>query len=91
MAFMDRIQRIQRMHYLILYKRTGTPESFARKIGVSKSMIYLLIQELKQMGAPIVYCKYKGSYKYQYEVDFKFGFESPQINKQTSLLESNRY
>lgn len=76
MSVINRIERIQRMHDLINYKRTGCPETFARKLGVSQSMLYLLIKELKELGAPIAYCRYRESYQYLYPVEFKMGFEA---------------
>ncbi|MEM1327480.1 MAG: hypothetical protein AAGI23_16075 [Bacteroidota bacterium] len=76
MSLLRRMERVERMHDLIQYKRTGPPDRFARKLGLSQSMLYLLLKELKAMGAPIIYCKYRESYKYQYPVAFKFGFES---------------
>ena len=69
------------MHQMILHKRTGNPTEFARKLGVAKSTIYVLIRELKELGAPIVYCKYERSYKYLYRVEFRAGFEHPDQNR----------
>ena len=80
MPFNHQIERIQRMHKLIQCKQTGPPDCFAQKLGISRSLVYQLIQELKQMGAPIIYCKYRESFKYQYEVEFKFGFEPPNLS-----------
>ncbi len=82
MSFLKKVERIERMHSLIKYKRTGTPEQFAQKMGLSQSMIYLIIGELKKMGAPIVYSKYRESYQYEYPVHFKFGFSNPDLDEQ---------
>ncbi|MEL7121050.1 MAG: HTH domain-containing protein [Bacteroidota bacterium] len=74
MSIIRKLKRIERMHHLIRRKSTGTPDAFARKLGCSKSMVYKLISELKDMGAPIVYHKYRESFIYTYPVDFKAGF-----------------
>lgn len=79
MSVINKLERIERMHRMIRFKRTGTPESFAQKMGVSQSMIYVLIKELKQLGAPIVYCRYRESYEYLYPVEFRAGFETPSM------------
>ncbi len=80
MSLSSNIERIERMHRMIAHKRTGCPKEFARKMGVSRSMIYQLIRELKALGAPISYCKYYRSYKYIYPVDFKIGFDRSSVS-----------
>lgn len=75
MALLEKIERVERIHRMIEYKRTGNPGQFARKLGVSQSMLYQMLKELKQLGAPIAYCKYRQSYLYLHPVRFHFGFE----------------
>ena len=77
MSLINKLERIQRMHRMINYKRTGCPQSFARKLDISQSMLYVLLKEIKELGAPVVYCKYRESYEYLYPVEFKAGFETP--------------
>ncbi len=79
MSIVNKIERIERMHQMITYKRTGTPESFARKLGVSQSMLYLLINEIKGLGGPVVYCRNRESYEYLYPVEFKAGFHTSDL------------
>lgn len=81
MSLQKNIQRIERMDELIRFKRTGTPQQFATKMGLSQSMLYYMIKELKNLGAPIIYCKYRESYKYQHPVKFKIGFEAPSLSQ----------
>ncbi|MCB9264916.1 MAG: HTH domain-containing protein [Lewinellaceae bacterium] len=75
MSLLEKIERVERIHRMIQYKRTGNPGQFARKLGVSRSMLYQMLKELKQLGAPIAYCKYRQSYLYLHPVRFRFGFE----------------
>lgn len=82
MSVLNKIERIKRMHRMINFRRTGSPEQFARKLDVSQSMLYILIKELKALGAPVVYCRYRESYEYLYPVEFKIGFETPSLNAQ---------
>lgn len=79
MSLINKIERIQRMHQLINFKRTGSPQRFARKMGISQSMLYILIKEIKELGAPVVYCRYRESYEYLYPVEFKAGFDTPNL------------
>ena len=81
MSLLTKIERIERMHQMIKFKRTGTPEQFARRIGISRSMLYIIINDLKSIGAPIVYCKSYESFMYEFVVQFRFGFEHPSLPK----------
>lgn len=88
MALQKNLQRVKRMHEMIRYKRTGTPEQFATKMGISQSMLYYLIKELKDLGAPIVYCKSRQSYRYLHPVSFQIGFIPPSLT-QNELYQIN--
>ena len=80
MSLIKRIERIERMHTMIKFKRTGSPQQFAQKMGLSQSMLYYIINELKEMGAPIIYSKFRESYEYEYPVQFQFGFNYQNLN-----------
>ncbi|MGB2299540.1 MAG: HTH domain-containing protein [Flavobacteriaceae bacterium] len=67
------IERIKRVNVLIRREATGTPLQLAEKLNVSKATANRLIRELKDMGAPIVYCKHCESYRYT-EVGYNFEF-----------------
>lgn len=82
MSLNNKIERIKRMHDLIRYKRTGKPDQFARKMGLSESMLYNMLKELKQLGAPIAYCRYRESYEYMHPVEFRVGFIPPSVASQ---------
>ena len=79
MSIIRKIERIERMHSMIRFKRTGSPNQFAERMGISQSMLYVLIKELKELGAPIVYCRYRESYEYLYPVEFNVGFDTPSM------------
>ena len=64
MNLLTQIERINHIDHLIRITATGTPAQLASKLNVSKSTVYRLIAQLKDMGAPIVYCRYCESYKY---------------------------
>lgn len=77
MAFQKYYDRLERMHRMIKFRRTGTPDAFAEKMGVSVSMLYKLVAEMKQLGAPISYCHLRQSYQYSETVELQFGFKRP--------------
>jgi len=75
MAITTYLERLQRIDQLIRLKATGTPRELANKLGVSKRTVYEYIQTLKDMDAPICYCKVSRSYVYEepgrFEINFK--------------------
>lgn len=75
MTLSKHLQRLQLMDNMIRHKRSGTPEQFARKIGVSTSQLYKLINELKALGAPIGYCRSRQTYMYLKPVILNLGFQ----------------
>jgi len=82
MSLNNKIERVKRMHDLIRYKRTGKPDQFARKMGLSIRSLYSELKELKSLGAPIAYCNYRESYEYVHPVEFRVGFVPPSIAAQ---------
>lgn len=58
------IERMQRIDYLIRTKSTGTPKQFAKKLCISERQLYKYMKNLKELGAPIKYCKNRNTYHY---------------------------
>jgi predicted DNA-binding transcriptional regulator YafY len=52
------------MHKFIERSNTGTPEMFAKRLGISQSRLYKIIEEMKDMGAPIDYSRKMETYYY---------------------------
>jgi predicted DNA-binding transcriptional regulator YafY len=73
MSLLKYINRLQRMHDLIRRKATGTPNEFAKRLGVGKSVLMDELRELKKLGADIGYCRVRQSYYYQTEFVLKIG------------------
>jgi len=69
MKVFEYLDRINMMHRLVSRQRTGTPEEFARQLGVSRTSLYELIDEMRSRGAPIVYSKSIKTFRYQYPYD----------------------
>jgi len=74
MKILTQIERIKYIDWLIRRKATGTPKQLAEKLNVSVITVYRYIRDLKDMGAPIKFCKYCESYKYTDE-NYKFEFK----------------
>lgn len=70
MSILKYIYRLQRIHNLIRMKATGPPDKFAEKLGVSRSTLMDNLNNLKEINAPIKYCKTLRSYYYEGEFNF---------------------
>lgn len=69
------VDRLERMHDLICRKATGTPDDFAEKLGISKSMLMLNLAQLKEKGGPIKYDSLNRTYYYTCPCRFIIGYE----------------
>ena len=65
MGFFQRLDRTRRLDALIRKRATGTPEDLARRMGVSPATVYRWLQELKEFGLPVKYCKRRKTYLYE--------------------------
>ncbi|MDF1698949.1 MAG: helix-turn-helix domain-containing protein [Saprospiraceae bacterium] len=79
----EKMNLFMRMDALIRRKSTGSPESFARMLGVSERTLYGYLKKLKELGGPIYYNSARNSYCYEYDVVFSIGF----LPKENSMLE----
>jgi predicted DNA-binding transcriptional regulator YafY len=77
MKIFEYIDRINLLHKLIKERRTGTPENLAKRLLISPSRLYVILDELKLRGAPINYSReirsyyYEASFEMSINADFK--------------------
>jgi hypothetical protein len=69
MKVFEYLDRISRMHKLVLSGRTGTPCEFAGRLGMSRTSLYEMIDELRSRGAPILYSKSSRTFYYSEPYD----------------------
>lgn len=67
MKLFEQIERLNLIHMLVDKERTGSPEYFAQRLGISKRQLYNIIDDLKLYGAPIRYNPLINSYCYKKE------------------------
>jgi predicted DNA-binding transcriptional regulator YafY len=79
MSLLKYIDRLKRMDDLIRRKATGTPEEFSQKLNVSRSQLLQDLKELKELGAPVDFCRLTQSYYYTRECHVSLNFESSNI------------
>lgn len=81
MKLLEQIDRINRLHEMIKYRRTGTPRELAQRLNLSTSMIYKLMDELKLREAPIVYSRQLGTYYYSRSFQMKITIDFKTISE----------
>jgi biotin operon repressor len=102
MNFIRQIERMQLLNKLIREQRTGSPEELADRLGVSRAKVYLMLEELKDIGIEIGYSKKSRSFYYiKGEIKLKFSFEildSSQISNnyggfyfESKLIDANMF
>lgn len=77
MKIFEYIDRINLLNKLIERKNTGSPQVLAKRLNISVSRLYDIIDDLKLMGAPIEYSRQFGSYYYvfSYKMSINASFE----------------
>jgi hypothetical protein len=63
---------LQQVDYLIRIRATGTPEQLANRLGICKRNALRLIAQLRDVGFPVAYDKFRFTYYYTREVKISF-------------------
>jgi hypothetical protein len=80
MSIIKYLNRIKRIDKLIRMKATGSPLELSLKLGISQSVLFDTLSDMKKLGAPIAYSKDNGTYYYQYDVESICSFSQILIN-----------
>ena len=72
MTFTQTIERLQLLHLLIAQKKTGTPEELAKRLGVSRSYLYIMMEDLKMLNLYVSYSRKNKTFYYENEVNVEF-------------------
>lgn len=81
------INRLERLDYLIRSKSTGTPDKLASRLGISRSCLYTYLSLLKDLGAPVSYCRKRNSFYYAEPGRLFLKFLGVADNSSAKLLE----
>jgi len=79
------LSRIQNIDYLIRKKATGSPRQFARKLSISQSTLFKYLGDMKNLGAPIIFCYDRSTYLYEREGFFDFKFQENSLEVKTPI------
>lgn len=76
MNLLEKLEMIKRMDALVRRRATGSPSELSHKLSISKRNVFYIINTMKDMGAPVSFCKSSNSYFYEEDVVFNYGFQS---------------
>ncbi len=74
MCFIDIINRMKHLDSLIKRRATGCPQCLCKKINISERSVFNLIEQMKNLGAPIAYDSSTKNYYYETPGEFTFKF-----------------
>lgn len=72
MTFIDQVNTLKRIDGLVRRKATGTPEQLSDRLALSRASVYRYIATMKELGAPIDYCKLRRTFYYKQDYTLKF-------------------
>ena len=80
MSGLKYISRLERIDQFIRQERTGNAPAFASRLELSVRQLYNLIDELKDLGLPVEYCRIRQTYYYRYHCRIIFEIRVEEIN-----------
>ncbi len=78
MNFYDKTNLILRLDQMIRLRFRGNADSLSRRLGVSRSTFFRLLDDMKSLNAPIEYDETGQFYYYKKVGRFHFGFYKKQ-------------
>jgi len=70
------VNRLKRIDQLIQQQRTGNAKALAQKLGMCERQVYNILEELRDFGIPVEYCRVRQTYYYteplQLHIDIGF-------------------
>ena len=85
----QKYSQLTKAHQLIKKQIKGTPEEIANLLGMSKSSMYRVFEELEQLGAEYKYCRTCMCFKYTNNFKLKVTIETNEMTKVFGGQQSN--
>lgn len=74
MKINEYLQKFEHLHDLIQREQTGSLKELSNKLHLSPRRTRDYISFLKDMGAPIVFCRLRRSYIYKHKIELHIEF-----------------
>ena len=87
MKVFEQVDRISLFGQLLKQRKTGTPVEFADRLGISRTSLYELVDELRSRGAPISYSKSGHTFYYSepFEISITFNIRPLKDDEEKNL------
>lgn len=69
MKTLKQLERLRKAHKLIQQENTGTPKELSIKLHISERQVYNILDQLKEMDAPLLFSRKSNTYYYCYDFD----------------------
>lgn len=66
---LKQLERLRKTHQLIKHENTGTPKELAEKLHISVRQAYLVLEQLKELEAPVLFNRRTATYYYQHDYE----------------------
>ncbi len=86
------LSRLQRLDQLIRQNQTGAPKELAHKMGISERQAYNYIEDMKELGLPVFYDRYRQSYCYEEPVELSINVSFRNLSSgEITKIEGGRF
>jgi predicted DNA-binding transcriptional regulator YafY len=75
------IEHLEKIDKLIRERRTGTPDEFAQKVGISRRQLYNYLDELRSYGVDVCYSRVCQSFGYKNNKRLRVYFNCEEIEE----------
>ena len=89
MNFIKNMNRVEKLHNLIVQEKTGNPKQLAEQLGICRATLYVLIEELNALNMPVAYSRKHGTFYYEKDVKLTLAFKVESIDNETELRNIN--
>ena len=89
MNFIKNINRVEKLHSLVLKEKTGNPKQLAECLGISRAILYILIDELNSLNMSVSYSRKFETFYYEKEVKLSIQFKVETIDNPNELRKIN--
>jgi len=74
MTTIKHLERLKKIHQLIKIGSTGNPKEFSKRLFISESQLYNILEDLKIKGFPICYSRSLRSYMYDDDCELEINY-----------------
>jgi hypothetical protein len=89
MNFIKNLHRVEKLHSLIINRKTGDPKGLAEQLGISRATLYVLIDELNSLNMPVAYSRKYETFYYKQDVKLTLAFKVENIDNPDDLIKIN--